>query len=300
MSGWMEALGFAPPSPPRYEGVVLARSSLVSPVGLVGFIGLVLVACRSHSDGAPAPQPAPSESAPSAASAAPSAAATSNDGGAHAGVSIIDHDDFTVWLPGRWTEKKTDDGYDLRSGPDQIVVAVFPPMEGVDAIGSMDKLSAIQRNVLTEKCKKGLQVGTPDAVKTSALETRQVRLACAEPALTATMTAGTALGRVISFEHYRYATSTTTPESERMEAKILETLRIKPAGPAACPAATLSEAETNKGACVEPGAIGAEVAAECGRQLLSRNFKRDDTFAALVATKTGKKVICYGRPDKKP
>jgi hypothetical protein len=115
--------------------------------------------------------------------------------------------------------------------------------------------------------------------------------------MVATLVAGSAEGKVVSYEHYRYDAGALTAEMERSAAAILGSLRIKPPV-ASCPPEILALLKSNRGTCLEPAVFGETVVAACGRQFEGRRWIRDDATEAALGKQTGKKQVCYHPPAK--
>jgi hypothetical protein len=70
--------------------------------------------------------------------------------------TVVDHDNVAFELPGRWQEKLLEDGYELKRGDDeQVIVGVYPPLDGLDGTATAEKLASLQRNAMEQQCKRG-------------------------------------------------------------------------------------------------------------------------------------------------
>jgi hypothetical protein len=230
-----------------------------------------------------------------AGGAAPPATAASSTTRASAQRTRIDHDDIALELPGKWEERRLEDGYDLRRGDqEQIIVATMPIPEGVPVDEAVAHLAEAQRIGLGSQCKGGLAASEPAAARVPAHALR-LHAVCAEPRVVATFVAAPLERAVLSFEHYRYDGRPFSADLERDDEAVLATARVK-APAATCPEAVLTQAQSGGGACLEAAVLGSAVVEDCARAFKGRGWLRDDATAELIGRSTAKKLVCFHHP----
>jgi hypothetical protein len=180
-------------------------------VALVSWIGLASCAARAPISPAVAPPPAPRPAPPPAHTA-------------------VDHADLAVDLPGTWTEHRLDDGYDLRRGDEQLIIGLYPLVDGDSDGNRAITVMAESQHAALAVCKGDLVVRPPDRDHELASgEAVWTFATCSEPATVIVYVAAAAAGRAISYEHYRYKTTHMTREMEQEDATIFASLHVKPA-----------------------------------------------------------------------
>jgi hypothetical protein len=191
------------------------------------FFSLFFIACAGQSapprQVAGSPQAAP-PAGEEATHVAPPRLIVSNSGDR----THFEGGDIVLDLPGRWVEHVIERGYELRKGDrEQIIVSRFPPVQGLDSIGSAERLADVQQRTVAEHCTRRGDASLPAPATTPPHAIRS-HVTCEEPRVVATLLAAPLGTDVLSYEHYWYGTRAFSSELERADETILSTLQHRP------------------------------------------------------------------------
>ncbi len=211
-----------------------------------------------------------------------------------AGRTHVDGADLALDLPGHWDEGPAEGGHDLRNWPQQIVVALMPLAEGLDATGSAARLADAQKHGLGSLCKRGATASEPVPVQARPGAMRS-HVGCDEPRVVATYVALPVENEVLSYEHYWYDVPVYSAALDVADDAILASVQVHPLA-TSCPSGVLAQTGSTGGACLEGAVLGPAVAERCGRALASRGWARDDAAAEAIRSPTAKTLVCYRRP----
>ena len=226
----------------------------------------------------------------SSASESPRAASTiAAPAGAIPTHTSIDAADLAIDLAGTWHEQAVDDGYDLRGDHEEVIIGLFPVLDG-NADASVEKLADTQRGVLGSICKRDPAV--EPAAPSSPGQPIWSYATCADPRVAFVFVSSAAGGKIVSYEHYRYAAAAVTAAMKREDEAAFGSLRVK--ATSACPASVLAGQQS--GTCLDAAVRGADAVAAGGHELESRGWVKDDYAAAEIGKQSGKRLVCYGRP----
>jgi hypothetical protein len=191
----------------------------------------------------------------------------------------------------RLQQRPIDGGIELRSNREQIVVSLFPPIQGLDSEHSVAHLVDAQQRGVASACAHARDAGTPTPATTPPRAMR-LHVVCEQPRVVATFVAAPFGVKLLSYEHYWHEAQTFSSELDHRDDAILATLRAK-AVATTCPSTVLASAIPNGGACLEAAVLGNAVVEDCRRALESRGWTRDDATADAIGHQTGKTLVCY-------
>jgi hypothetical protein len=197
-------------------------------------------------------------------------------------------------LPGQWNETPTEGGHDLRKGPQEIVVVLMPPAEGLDAGSSAARLADAQRHGVTALCKRGAIASVPVPVTTRPGAMR-LHVTCDDPRVVATYTALPVESEVLSYEHYWYDVPGYSAALDLADDAILASLQVHPLT-TSCPSVVLEQTTSTGGTCLEAAVLGQAAVERCGLALASRGWTRDDVAAETIGSRTAKALVCFRQP----
>lgn len=223
----------------------------------------------------------------------------------------VNAETFSIEVPGAWDQRPTEGGVELIQGEhDQIIVTVLdaPNANAEELTGGVTEAL---RTAIGKVCKRDGAV-SPSERTAGAMPGVRFHLSCVEPRTLGTFVVTSSNSKVVTYEHYRYATKSMSPDLDAADQAILDTLHLKaakaapaqaaaPTTPGECPANLLAAANQNAstgmgGACFENAVLGDTTIKVCSKALEKQKWKRDKMTETLVSGKTGKKLTCYRRP----